>query len=324
MTDKGCGGKPDRSDAATHVAFGVSTVEAGRVHTCGWLLLLLVALPAQAAELKLATWNLGWLTQRPAGDPALPDNVRRKSEADLALLAGYAARLDADVVALQGVDDEAVARLVFPASRYTLMLAGDAVTQHTGFAVRLGLAATRNPDLDQLDPYPGAKFHLRAGTDITLSIGPRRLRLLSVHLKSGCRDMRLDGPAKPDRPACAALMRQADVLRGWLLARAAESAEAPVVIPIVMMGDFGRVMEGADEFVSRIGGQARLTRATAGHASPCWGNGSFVDDLLIVGPAAGWVQPGSLRVMVYRETGAEWRGRLSGHCPVSIRMTLPD
>ena len=36
------------------------------------LLLLLLAAPARAAELKLATWNLEWLTLRPAGDPALP------------------------------------------------------------------------------------------------------------------------------------------------------------------------------------------------------------------------------------------------------------
>ena len=33
---------------------------------------LLLAVPAAAAELKVATWNLEWLTLRPAGDPALP------------------------------------------------------------------------------------------------------------------------------------------------------------------------------------------------------------------------------------------------------------
>ena len=284
------------------------------------VLLSLPAAPAWARELKLATWNFGWLTQRAAGDPALPDNVRGKSAEDLALLAGYAARLDADVVALQGIDDEAAARAVFPASRYRLILAADPVLQHTGFAVRVGLDVTRNPDLDALDLYSGAKFHLRAGTDITLAIGDHRVRLLSVHLKSGCRDMRLDGPSQPDRPACAALLRQADVLREWLLARAAAAADASIVV----MGDFGRVMEVGEDFLARIGGGVRLTRASAGHASPCWGTGSFVDDLLIAGPAAGWVQPGSLRVMVYRETGAEWRGRLSGHCPVSIRLVPPD
>lgn len=177
------------------------------------LLVLLQALPAPAATLKLATWDLGWLTVRPAGDPALPDNVHPKSPEDLALLAGYAARLDADVVALQGVDDEAVAQAVFPPASYALILAQDAVLQHTGFAVRRGLAVIRHPELAALDPYPGARLHLRAGSDITLQVGARRLRLLSVHLKSGCRDGPLGDAEHPsDRPACVTLLRQAAVL----------------------------------------------------------------------------------------------------------------
>ena len=44
-----------------------------------WHFLLALALPAAAAELKLATWNLEWLTLRPAGDPALPADVQPKA-----------------------------------------------------------------------------------------------------------------------------------------------------------------------------------------------------------------------------------------------------
>ena len=282
-------------------------------------LLCLSFLPAQAAELKLATWNLGWLTQRPTGDPALPDNVHGKTPADLGLLAEYAAKLDADVVALQGVDDEATARAVFPAGKYTLLLAEDGVTQHTGFAVRNGLVATRNLDLAALDLYPGAKYHLRAGTDLTLTAGAHSVRLLSVHLKGGCRDAKIDPQAKGDRPACATLLRQAAILGNWVKARAAEPDTS-----FAVLGDFGRAIEGDEEFSGRIGGDVKLARATTGQASPCWGAGRFTDDLLIGGPAGGWVQPGSLRVMVYKETGPEWRGRLSSHCPVSVRLAVPD
>jgi hypothetical protein len=32
----------------------------------------------------------------------------------------------------------------------------------------------------------------------------------------------------------------------------------------------------------------------------------------------------TLRVLVYRETGEEWRARLSDHCPVSVRFAVPD
>jgi len=38
---------------------------------------------AQARELKLATWNLAWLTLRPAGDPALPPGLVPYDAADL-------------------------------------------------------------------------------------------------------------------------------------------------------------------------------------------------------------------------------------------------
>lgn len=290
----------------------------------GWVLLFaLYALPAGAAELKLATWDLGWLTLRPAGEAGLPDNVHPKSATDLALLAGYAARLDADIVALQGVDDAAVAEAVFPPARYTLILAGDAVLQHTGFAIRQSLAANRNPDLLALDPYPAARLHLRAGSDVTLQLGGQTLRLLSVHLKSGCRDGALEAATAPGdtgaRSACATLLRQAQVLERWVRDRAADPAAS-----FVVLGDFGRVMEGGDDLAARIGGATTLRRATAGHASPCWGPGPFVDDILIGGPAGGWVQPASLRVMVFHETGAEWRDRLSSHCPVSVRLTLPE
>jgi len=29
-------------------------------------------------------------------------------------------------------------------------------------------------------------------------------------------------------------------------------------------------------------------------------------------------------VLVYRETGAAWKRRLSDHCPVSVRLHVPD
>ena len=48
-----------------------------------FLLLALLLLPptAGAAELKLSTWNLEWLTARPKGDAQLPPDVRVASGA---------------------------------------------------------------------------------------------------------------------------------------------------------------------------------------------------------------------------------------------------
>jgi hypothetical protein len=64
------------------------------------LLLVCLTLPAGAAELKVATCSPEWLTDRPDGERALPKDAHPKRPEDIATLAGYAAQLDADVIAI--------------------------------------------------------------------------------------------------------------------------------------------------------------------------------------------------------------------------------
>ena len=116
------------------------------------LLLLILPPPARAGELKLATWNLEWLTTRPAGDPALPPDVQPKQASDIALLAGYAAELNADVVAIQEVDGKAIAARIFPPDRYVIRMTHDDVVQRVGLVIRRGIDFSRNPDVTALDP----------------------------------------------------------------------------------------------------------------------------------------------------------------------------
>ena len=156
-------------------------------------LLLLLTGTAQAAELRVATWNLEWLTARHAGDPALPDDVRPKRPEDIDVLRRYALTLDADVIAFQEVDGPEIAAQVFPAERYAIVITGDDVVQRVGFAVRRGILFHRNPDLAGLDVFPGAAHRLRSGADITLDLPGGKLRLLAVHLKTGCNHDRRGG-----------------------------------------------------------------------------------------------------------------------------------
>lgn len=279
------------------------------------LLLLLIAFPAAARELKVATWNLEWLTLRPHGDAALPPDVEPKRPEDLGRLRRYALALDADVVAFQEVDGAAAAALVFPPERYELVTTGDAVTQRVGYAIRRGLRWTRNPDLASLDLHPEAAHRLRSGADITLDLPSGPLRLLAVHLKTGCRQDPLDSSP---RGACATLRAQAAPLAGWIAARAAENA------PFVLLGDFNRWMDGDDQLYRTLAAAAPLRRATEGRSSPCWGGGGFIDHVIAGGAARGWMEPETLRVLVYRETDEAWKERLSDHCPVSVRFSLPD
>lgn len=281
------------------------------------LLLALLALPAPtlALELKLATWNLEWLTLRPAGDPALPQDVRPKDAEARAALRRYAADLAADVVAMQEVDGPQAAATIFPPERYAYHFTRDRMVQRVGFAIRRDLRFTANPDVVALNVTPGARNPLRAGADITLETPGGRLRLLAVHLKTGCREDRLDRSA---RPQCDQLRRQMAALQGWIAQRRDEGAA------FVLMGDFNRWMEGSEGFFDGLQRAAPLLRATAGRNSPCWGGGGFVDHIIAGGAARGWMQAASLRVLVYREQGRAARETLSDHCAVSVRFTLPD
>ena len=82
-------------------------------------LLIVVLLPCRVlgTELKLATWNLDWLT---TSDRDLPADVRPKRPEDIDLLRQYAAELAADVIAVQEVDGPTVAARIPPISPHAL------------------------------------------------------------------------------------------------------------------------------------------------------------------------------------------------------------
>ena len=204
---------------------------------------------------------------------------------------------------------------VFAPERYVLHFTRDRVVQRVGFAVRQGRRFSANPDLVALNVTPNAPHPLRAGADITLEQPGGRLRILAVHLKTGCREDKLD---RSPRPQCDQLRQQLVALQGWIAQRRDEG------IPFVLMGDFNRWMDAREGFYAALQSTGPLARATEGRSSPCWGGGGFVDHIIAGGAARGWMQADSLRVTVYREQGPAAKARLSDHCPVSARFTLPD
>ena len=266
----------------------------------------------RAASLKLSTWNLEWLTARPDGDPSLPDDAHPKRPEDIATLAAYARRLDADLVGIEEVDGPQIAQRIFPPDRYRIEMTHDAVVQRVGLAIRTGYSVTRNPDLTGLDATaPRARLHLRSGLDVTVGGDGLRLRILVVHLKTGCWDRPLEGRGPA---ACHVLHTQLGVLQDWISARRDEG------VPFVVMGDFNRDLLAHDPFLDALEQTAPLALATTGRANPCWGGEAFIDHILAGGPAREWLRPESLRVLVYRETDPDMKERLSDHCPVSIRL----
>jgi len=281
------------------------------------LLAVLLPLPAAASVLKVATWNMEWFTLRPAGDPSLPASVKPKQPADIAKLRAYADILDADVVAMEEVDGPVPAASVFTPDRYLLHFTADHVVQRVGLAIRRGIAFTANPDVTALDPYsPDAPEQLRSGADVTLHLAGTDLRILAVHLKSGCWEVPLD----EHRPACDVLREQLPVLERWIAARRAAGT------PFLVIGDFNRVLGADDAFLAGLEHVTPLAVATAGLRNPCWGGryATFIDQILAGDAARTWMDPTTFRVLVYRETAPIWKERLSDHCPVMVDFNLPD
>jgi endonuclease/exonuclease/phosphatase family metal-dependent hydrolase len=290
------------------------------------LSLLLLAAPAQAqgsappaaTEIKLSTWNIAWLTLKPAGHPDLPRDLRARTPEDFALLRGYADRLAADIVALQEIDGEEAAARVFDPGAYAIHLTDERDIQRPGFAIRRTLRFTPNRDLVELDLRAGARRSLRRGADITVETPSGvRLRLLSIHLDAGCRDEPLESTNRD----CESLAAQAAILARWAEARRREG------VAFAILGDFNRRMTERDGFLRTVDAAVPVARPTEGLSSPCWadarGGRPFISHLLLGGPAAEWLVPRSLSVLAYAERDRSYRDRLSDHCPVSVRLRLP-
>ena len=303
---------------------------------------------AQTSSLRLATWNLEWLIapeefDRLAAncdDQPTPGEVRsipcdivppnrrsmRRSAADLGKLRDYARKLDADVIALQEVDGAEAARLVFPG--YAFCFTRRVHVQNVGFAVRAGLPF-RCGDYPELGL---ADSRVRWGADLTLFPGSEaQMRLLSVHLKSGChRD-----PLSNDWPACATLAEQVPVLEAWIDARARER------VPFAVLGDFnrrfadersrardraGRLQAMWPELDDADPPEADLVNATRDRRSPrCSPDDTYtvpIDHIVLSRSLAARFVPSSTQRIAYRGADAR-RFRLSDHCPVALTIELP-
>jgi len=312
------------------------------------------AAPAQApaqsgatapAALKLATWNLEWLIAprefktltascvprgaRPRGRArSIPCDVAtdlNRSQSDYAALARYARQLDADVVALQEVDGESAARLVFPDHEFCFT--ARRAVQNTGFAIRRGLPYRCGRDLTAL----ALDGSVRRGAElIVFPDEARELRLLSVHLKSGCGSRALDDP----RRDCQTLARQVPELERWIDAQAAAGRRFAV------LGDFNRQLLSERGPARNAAGRLRnlwaeiddgdppeadLHNVASGqpfrNCSPDQSFRGYIDHIVVSKSLLAQLVPGSFERLTFEPSEA-LRRLLPDHCPVAIKFSL--
>lgn len=278
------------------------------------------AAPPAAAPLRIASWNLEHLAARDG------EGCRPRREADYAALRRHAAALGADAVAFQEVENRAAAERVFPPSHWRVViekrdasvqggcrgLPGQTLrAQKVGFAVRRGVVFERQDDLAELGL---GRRGLRSGVDIV--IGKGRLRLLAVHLKSGCNS----GRTATDRD-CDTLFAQLPVLERWIDARAAEP------VPFAVLGDWNRRLASrGDAFWTAIDDaeplNADLTLAAGRQRATCKARyREFIDHIATDRRATDATVAGSFAEFTYGLPEAQ---HPSDHCPVTLSIAAAD
>lgn len=277
-----------------------------------------VAPAREPASLKIATWNLEHLAERNG------EGCRPRSDADYAELRRHADALAADIVAIEEVESRAAAERVFDPRRYDVIVSNRPQSlrggtcydrpgqkighQDVGFAIRKGIRWTRNPDYAALAL---GNPDLRWGVDVTVDAGAP-LRLLAVHLKSGCSAGRSQADAD-----CTVLFDQLPVLERWIDARAAAGERFAV------LGDWNRRLAQPDDaFLKEIDDHdpkgAELDIVAGTRSAHCKARyPDFIDHIVTGTSATAGIIGGSFEEYRY---GAPEAAHPSDHCPVSVRM----
>lgn len=265
--------------------------------------------------LKLAAWSIEHLAE------ANNSGCRPRTDADYAAMRAYVDVLGADVIAFQEVESHGAAERVFDPAIYTVVIEERVGTnrrgacrgregltinaQRTGFAVRKGIPFERQPDFTAVQI---GNPDFRSGVD--LIVGPRGgepIRVLSVHLKSGC-------SAGSSNRACPVLFQQVPIIESWIDKRAAEG------IRFAVMGDFNRRLATASDAVwaewdDASPPNADLTLASGNQTAECNPRYSdFIDFIVLDRRAADDFQ---------RFDETTFAGEpLSDHCAVSASLNL--
>jgi endonuclease/exonuclease/phosphatase family metal-dependent hydrolase len=276
--------------------------------------------------IKVASWNIAWLGSH---------EYNERKESDYKKLAAYAKALNADVIALQEVENGEWAKKVF-GNDYDFYFTTRDWVQRVGVAVKkssgLTVVAQEYKALDVA--------RVRNGMELTLSRNGKELTLLAVHLKSGCFANPLDSktvgamPSTSDKEihrkeACTILSQQIKPLEQWIDNQAKDNKA------YMVLGDFNRRFsqdiafnhseeQGLWQAIDDEG-QEKLWTPTATADSKCWGGyyKDYIDHIVFSPNAKKLYVDNSFDQLVFSETYTRELSRnLTDHCPISVQLKL--
>ncbi|MDA9558096.1 endonuclease/exonuclease/phosphatase family protein [Vibrio sp.] len=178
-------------------------------------------------SLTISTWNIEWLSSENKKAP-----VKRTPE-DIEALHQIVNGLNADIIALQEINDIAAAQAVF-GERYEIILSDRStkkyadlqfkeINQYTGFAIKKGIPISDPTDVI----FPHSKSKLRFGAYITLYPNTaHEVHVLSIHFKAGCTG------AFRNKRSCRILKDQGRSLSDWMISKEKKQQQ------YVVLGDF--------------------------------------------------------------------------------------
>ena len=278
-----------------------------------------------AQEVRVASWNIEHLAEHNKVG-CVP-----RSTLDYEKLRNFSELLNADVIALQEVENTAAVERVFPKSEWNIVLSDrpnsrsyncrgndqESTQQRVAVVLRKGIKYQINKSFREL----GLEMEgLRYGVVVEVFGDRDTINLMAVHLKSGCF---VDDYSTSKLRACEVLETQIETLDDWIENSIRENKK------FIVLGDFNsRLTVENSMFWNKlvnmdnmpIGIQNGMQNLTGCHPR-------YPDliDHIILGPETSKLQiQNSQMVHFYSSTGRHMaeEDMLSDHCPVSLVLRL--
>lgn len=278
-----------------------------------------------AQEVRVASWNIEHLAEHNKVG-CVP-----RSTLDYEKLRNFSELLNADVIALQEVENTAAVERVFPKSEWNIVLSDrpnsrsyncrgndqESTQQRVAVVLRKGIKYQNKGSFEEL----GLKMEgLRYGVVVEIFGDRDTINLLALHLKSGCF---VDDYSTSKLRACEVLETQIETLDDWIENSIRENTK------FIVLGDFNsRLTVENSMFWNKlvnmdnmpIGIQNGMQNLTGCHPR-------YPDliDHIILGPETSKLQiQNSQMVHFYSSTGRHMaeEDMLSDHCPVSLVLRL--